>query len=471
MELTQIKNNANIKLIQNAAIKTGAKVFIVGGALRDIIMQNEISDYDFIVFGDVNQFTDTVSEMLSRPGISIGGVDKNVTRIVKNGIIHDFTNAKADTLEEDIPLRDFTMNALAYSLADEKMIDLCGALDDINAKNIKMVSDSAFDDDPLRMLRAFRFMAQLGFRIDEHTQNSITKKVASIHNSAEERIRAELFMILASDRSYDSIKAMADCGILYELFPELKESVGCKQNDYHHLDVMDHTLLAYKNLEDIFCNLPKYFEKTHSQLGEFLAADNSKTLLKYAILLHDIAKPVTRSVGIDGRIHFYGHCEMGEKMLAPINRRLRLSCKDDDISRAIVRQHLRLINFFGKMDEGAVSKKSIIRYFLRLRDIGLHVIIHNLADLMAARGIKRAEESELAKVIAFSDMMLDIYFNDYLKKAANPPLLTGYHLIEHLSMPPSPAFKRILDKAYEMQMQGEITTLEEALKYAKRASA
>ncbi|MFC1856241.1 CCA tRNA nucleotidyltransferase [Thermodesulfobacteriota bacterium] len=467
MDITLLKNDRTINQIRMSARDTDCKVYLIGGVLRDIILNNDLSDYDFLVFGNIDLLTAELEKRLDRPRIIIGGADKEVIRFVKEGVTYDFTRAKAETIEDDVHLRDFTINTLAYSLEDDEVIDIIGAIDDIKAGIIRIPSDTSFDDDPLRMLRAFRFMATLRFKIDDKTLPLIKQKKDLIKKIAGERIREELFKILSEENSYDTILKMADSGILYSIFPELTDSIDCAQNDYHHLDVMEHTLIAYKHFEEIMADLGKYFPKVIRELREYLIEKPLIAKLKYALLLHDVAKPATKSSGDDGRIHFYRHAELGEEMAKKINDRLRLSNSDSAFICAVIRQHLRIVPFFKMMDEGTLNDKSIIRYFMRTSSVGLFVILHNLADLMASRGIKRASEDEIKKVIDLSNTMLDVYFNEYLMRKRNPPLITGKDLISEFGLTPSPIFSVILDSVYAKQMSGEITTKEEAREMVK----
>ncbi len=466
MNIKNLKNNSQINIVQKAADACGVKVWLIGGALRDIALGSEPSDFDFILFGEMPGFIEHLSNLLQRSAIHIGADKKEVVRFVKDDMIYDFTPAKGATIEEDILHRDFTINTLAYQLDGDEVVDLRGSLGDIHDCIVRVVDQRAFDDDPLRLLRAFRFMAQLRCRIAPETLKLITEKSGLIANVATERVRDELFKIFAEEGSFSTIKLMADSGLLYDIFPELKASVGCIQNKYHHLDVMEHTLCAYENLEDIFSRLSHYFVTTHEPLSELLALGNTRALLKYSVLLHDVAKPMSRTVGSDGRVHFYGHCEQGEKVVAVINARLKLSVKDDTLSRAVIRRHLRIVQFMNKMD--AVTRKSMLRYYHQFKEVGALVVVHNLADLIAARGIKRATENEVLKVIDLSETLLDTYFNDYLLRAQNPPLINGRDLIERFGLTPSPLFSNLLAAAYEKQMSGEISTVAESDAFVRR---
>jgi poly(A) polymerase len=467
MDIASLKSDKTISIIKKAAQKTGAEIYIIGGILRDIALDQKSMDYDFVVFGDLNAFTGKLSELLKRPLIRIGSKGKEVVRIIKNTAAYDFTQSKGATISDDIKRRDFTMNALAYSLKSDEVIDILAAVDDIDKNIIRMVSVGAFDDDPLRMMRAFRFQAELKFDIEEATLKKIAEKKHLIKLIAGERIREELFKILDQKDSYETVRAMSDCGILYEVFVELKDSIGCEQNEYHHLDVMEHTLLAYKYLEDIIERLEDYFPALKDDLNEFLFHTGSVTLLKYALLLHDVAKPHTRAKGENGRVHFYSHCEVGEKIADEINKRLRLSNKSSEFVCKIIRRHLGIVPFLRMMDEGGANKKSILRYFMRLGKSGVYVIIHNLADLMASRGIKRASKSEVIKVIDLSNIMLDVYFNEFMVRIKYPPLINGRYLIEEFGLTPSPFFKDILDAVYKKQIDGEIKTVKEAASFVK----
>jgi poly(A) polymerase len=465
MDITSLKKNKAITMIKKAAKDTASEVYIVGGVLRDLYLKKESRDFDFIVFGDIDILTEKAAKLMNRPLIHIGSGDKKVIRIVKGAASYDFTPAKGATLAEDLTRRDFTVNTLAYSINTGELIDLKDAKPDINSGIIRAVGDDTFDDDPLRMLRAFRFHASLGFTLDDATLKVISRKKEKIKRIAPERIREELFKILAVKDSFRTIRLMAESGLLYEIFPELIDSIGCAQNDWHHLDVMEHTLDAYRNLEEILSRLHDYFYNVSSELEEFLSRRDNIPQLKYAILLHDVAKPLTKCIDDEGRTRFFKHAEEGGRIAAVINERLKLSKKDSAFICEVIRQHLRIVPFLRALDEGgvdAVNKKSITRYFIRLKDIGVYEILHNLADLMASKGILRASQSGVEEATELSRVMLDIYFNEYMVRKKNPPLVTGSDLIETYGLSPSPIFSKILDTVYQKQLAGEVRNAEEA---------
>jgi tRNA nucleotidyltransferase/poly(A) polymerase len=282
--------------------------YIVGGSVRDLLLELSPNDYDIAVLRNPEQFAKNIASKISgrivrmgKPGSASGGI----IRVVSGDKIFDISSINDVSIEEDLNKRDFTINAIAYSLSSGRIIDPLGGIPDLAEKKIRMVSKQAFIKDPIRMIRAYRICAYLDFNIDPQTVSTIKRDAKLVKNSAGERIRTELFKILQSYKAYYYLSQMADVGLLREIFPELDTLKGCMQNRYHSYDVFEHTMKAFCCLEKILNDYSEYIPKIYNQKIKQLNK-NKGHLLKLAILLHDIGKPAARSIDSQGILYrFY----------------------------------------------------------------------------------------------------------------------------------------------------------------------
>ena len=439
-------NESNLKIIPK--IK-GA--YIVGGSIRDIILGRIPLDYDIAVLGNPEKFAKKIAVKKSDHIVEIGKKDHKIIRVISGNKIFDISMVNGNTIEDDLLRRDFTINAMAYSLASEKIIDSTGGMKDIADKKIRMVSDTAFDRDPVRLIRAYRMGASLDFEIDANTVSVIRKNAKLIKNSAGERIRLEFLKILQTPKSHYFISQMADTGLLFAIFPELTKLRGCFQNRFHQYDVFEHTMRAFFRLENILDN------KIIHTIDK-----NTASLLKFAILLHDVGKPLAKSVDSEGDVHFYGHGRKGAEITKKISSRIKLSAKEEYFIDFIIRNHVNPLHLFIAKSKGRLTNKVITRFFIKYGDNTPYLLLHSIAD-MKGKGNKGKEE-----FIEFAKNMISIFFSEFMPRKKMPPLVTGNDLINEFGLSPSPLFKKILSNVEEARLSNKINTRQEALLLVKK---
>ena len=439
-------NKLDIKIIPK--IK-GA--YIVGGSIRDIILGRSPFDYDIVVIGNPEKFAKKIAAKKSDHIIELGKKDQKIIRVISDNKIFDISSANGDTIEDDLLKRDFTINAMACSLSSGKIIDCTGGMKDIADKKIRMVSDTAFEKDPIRLIRAYRIGASLDFEIDTNTVSAIRKNAKRIKNSAGERIRAEFLRVLQTPKSHHYISQMADTGLLFAIFPELSTLKGCFQNKFHQYDVFEHTMKAFYHLENILNN------KIIHNIDE-----NTASLLKFAILLHDTGKPLVKKVDNEGNVRFYGHSKKGAEITKEISFRLKLSTKEKYFIDFIIRNHIRPLHLFTAKRKGSLTNKGITRFFIKCGDITPCLLLHSIAD-MKGKGNKDEK-----KFIDFAKNMISIYFSEFMPRKKIPVLITGNDLINEFSLSPSPLFKIIISKVEEARLSNQINTRQEALLLVKK---
>jgi len=352
---------AEVKDIINSFKKNNFEIYVVGGAVRDILMGKIVYDWDFTTdaepFEILKIYPDGFYDNLfGTVGISIDGFDRpfEITTFRTETTYSD--NRRPDkvswgkTLEEDLKRRDFTINSMAFD--GEKIIDLYKGQDDLKNKFIRAVGDpnERFNEDALRMMRAVRIGGELNFQIEEKTFDAIKSNSTLINKIAKERIKDELFKILKSVNSYNGIVLLKESGLMQEILPELIKCFGIEQKSpqrHHIYDVGDHLLMSLKNCK------------------------SDDPITRFAILIHDIGKPQTYKKLDSGVITFYNHEMVSTKIAINIADRLRFSAKEKDKFVKLVRFHQFTV------DEHQTD--SSIRRFLR--NIGLE----NVEDMLALR--------------------------------------------------------------------------------------
>lgn len=435
--------------------------YIVGGSIRDLLLGRSPSDYDIVVLESPDKYACNLAKRCSGHVVKIGKQNQTIFRVIAESTIFDISAIEAKTIEDDLAKRDFTINAIGYDLFSGKIIDLFEGIKDLSIKKIRMVSKEIFKKDPVRLIRAYRIATMLDFEIESETAHVLVNNVKLITKAAGERIKAELFKIFSYPKSYDYIHQMYETGLLFEIFPELTALQGCKQNKHHAYDVLDHSLNAFSQLE-ILLNEKKFNTGSMSLTIPDMDKERS-ALLKYSILLHDIGKPFTLTVGDGGNIHFFGHDIIGAEMAKRVSKRLKLSNIESDYIDFIIRNHIAALNLYNSGDKDSLSKRSLTRFFIKCGDMTPDILFHTIADIKGkANKDKRNED-----FLSFASYILNEFFSVYKVKKTEPRLITGNDLIEKFGLSPSPLFKRILSVVEESRISNDIKNREEAFSLVK----
>jgi len=444
-------------------IPSDAKIFIVGGTVRDILMELPPKDYDIVTFSDPETLADEIAANTRGKIIELGRPGAKIFRIINPEQTYDIAPANGRSIEEDLAKRDFTINAMAISTDSGKIFDPHNGMEDLKSRVVRMICADNLRNDPIRLLRAYRIGALLNFSIDPETSRAIRSTAALIDQSAGERIKDELITLLGSSKSHPYIVMMDQTGLLTTIFPELSPLKGCSQNIYHQFNAFEHTLSAYDFLEKLL-HSPDIFAPEISNLNKILPDEKNFALLKYAILIHDIGKPATRSVDSKGNIHFYTHEKKSADMAVNINRRLRLSNAEQRYVDFIIRHHLKALPLYTAFKHDRLTKKAAARFFLKCGHMAKEILIHTAADLYG-KGIKE----NTREFIEFLNHMIQIYSDSFLHiESIPPPLINGNDLIREFSLKPSPLFSKILTYIEEERFSENISTRDEALAHVKK---
>jgi len=453
---------------------TPQPIYLVGGSVRDLLLGNQDMK-------DIDLMMPSGSEDVARPFADrIGGSfffldeERRITRVVKHEagetIQFDFTNFEGPDLNTDLNRRDFTMNAMALDLREfaktgslDGLVDLFGGREDVRGKRIRVTNPKVLDDDPLRLLRAIRFSATLGFGIETNTADQIRQRAELIAQPSAERLRDEFFQIFSCSGAEKNLLLMDSLGLLQRLVPELDSLAGFAPGQYHQYDVRTHSIKAAGYVDSVLDDLPRICPEYAARVLEHLEEPLEqfvprKAALRFACLMHDIAKRVTFSQNEEGRIHFYGHENLGADMVKETCRRLRLSRDTENTVVKLIKHHMRL---FHLSTPAGMSKRAMYRY---CRELGAGLpesLILAQSDARATYDIMPREKfTDTEKSLS---VVLEYYYERFLKTEARP-LVTGRDLIER-GFKPGPKFREILDEIKERQAGGSLGDRREALDY------
>ena len=452
--------------------------YLVGGSIRDILLGGrQISDLDIAVEGDGFEIAREVANRLTVKSSFVAlDKDRRTGRIVVSeptNMTVDISSFKGPDITQDLYHRDFTINSIAVHLWDiisgrvsEAIIDPLGGREDLKRKIIRMSSSNSFTEDPLRMLRAFRFSSQLGFDICPEARLGIEKSATLIQNVSGERIRDELEIVFRSNRSAKIVEQMADTSLLWEIFPELRPSRGFEQNAFHHLDVWGHTVDALENLETIIDNLPVFLgpfsEKAFNYICEQPVTGRSRQwLLKLAVLFHDSGKPFSLHVDENGRRRFIGHEKVSKTLFLVAGARLKLGSRELSEVSSWIEGHMRP----SILTLGNPSQRAIVRLVHRFGTHFMGLIILYLADLLAAKGPAR-DLSDLQRAKHGVRRAIELF----LKEEETPiiPLLDGFDMMSEFGLEQGPHLGSIIRWLVTEQSLGLTRNREQAKEAIRR---
>jgi poly(A) polymerase len=472
----------------------GQEIHLVGGAVRDLLTSRFSPDLDFAVPSNGISIARNIANALKADFMILDG-ERDTGRVI---VIHedgsrtymDFATYRGENLEEDLRNRDFTINAIAYNLQNETLIDPTSGGADIRAKVIRACLPTSLSDDPVRILRAVRQAAAFGFTIEKNTREWMKQAADQIGSVSIERLRDEVFKILNGPKVSAAIRALDMLGVLPHLMPELLNMKGVEQSAPHVHDVWTHTLAVLDHLDQILSDLRvgydaektgdmftgllslrlgRYREQVSAHFSNSLNKDRShRSLLFFAALYHDVSKPDTKTIDENGRIRFFDHDLKGAVVVAERAHAFNLSNDEIERLQEIVRHHMRIHFFADRLEkEGQTpSRKAIYRFFRDSGKAGIDLILLALADVRATRANDLSVES-WGVYLDVARILLEHYWEKPEEVVAPPRLLDGNDLMKALTLAPGPLVGQLLETIRENQAAGKITTKEEALEFAR----
>ena len=463
------------------------EAYFVGGVVRDTLMGRKSEDIDIAVSVDAVTIGRELAEALGTHCVSLHD-EWQVARVALNDAEWssnvDIATIQGD-IERDLCRRDFTINAMALPMSEayhddveERLLDPCGGLPDLHAGVVRMVSPDALDEDSVRLMRGVRLAAQLEFSLDSETADAIRGRAALVADAPQERVRDELMRLLRTQNAYAGIRLLDEVGLLCSVMPELADARDVTQPKEHYWDVFNHLVEAVGWVDAMFFAdgdvFPLNLVPRFRGMAEYFDVDVSDgfdrlTFLKLTALLHDVAKPSTKTIEDSGRIRFIGHHSEGSEIARDILTRLRFGKRGVEHVAGMVQHHLRptLIAQKGDMP----SRRALYRYYRDAGDIALDTLYLNMADYLAARG-PMLELNDWTNHCSLIRYILEEGRSgeDGRRKESVqslPKLVDGYDIIDRFALAPGPGIGKLLETVREAQASGEVSTKEQALELVR----
>ena len=467
-----------ISEVINLAKETETDVYVVGGYIRDILLKKKSLDIDLVVSEKAESFAKKLAKKINGKCFILHS-DLQVYRVavINNPDLEyiDISLMQGKNIEDDLSRRDFTINALAVKIENfdnikKNVIDCFDGIKDLKKKEIKVVSKKVFNDDPLRMLRAFRFASEYNFKISKETLSLIKKSSSKIITVAGERIKNELFRILNNKKSSQYIAVIDECGLLEKMFPVITKMKKSAKNFYYHpKGLFQHCFQTYEALEKIFIKVDKYFPQSkdivEQHLNEHFSEHvNKKNLLKFIAVFHDCAKPECAK-RMDNKMRFLGHEELGAKKTAQIMKELKMSNKEIEFAKAIISEHMRPSNL---AKSEVITNRAQMRLFRDIKENTPYLLILAMSDWHSYKTLKKKIYSpKVLKQQEKSVAKLILGYYDFINNKPKDKIIDGNILMKELKLKPGKIIGELLQYINNAYEEGRIKDKTQALKYAK----
>jgi tRNA nucleotidyltransferase/poly(A) polymerase len=441
-----------------AALPPGEAGWLVGGCLRDELLGRRVRDVDIALDGQPEPLARALADRF-RGGVYATSDVFGTWRVVVGELHIDIAALRAGPpgdppdpatravrLEADLRARDVTVDALARPLDGDDIVDPLSGLSDLAAGRLRLCSPVSLDDDPLRVLRLARLARTFDLVPDAAATEAAFRAAPGLARVSGERVRDELCALLSARSAPFALRDLAVWGALAVVLPEVDRLRGVEQNPYHHLDVFEHTLEALTYVVGVVAQLGgRRFLATPAEAG--MAGVEPLVPVAWAVLLHDIGKPVVRVVDGQGRVIFWHHDETGRQMCADIGRRLNFSNRFVDYVGTLVRQHLRL-GFLTR--EQPLTRRALARYRRDVSPWVFESVVVSLCDRLATRG----EMTSLTSMARHYRLARTVWTG--VNKLPAPQVLSGEDVMELLCLSPGPEVGRALDALQEEVEAGEV---------------
>lgn len=480
-----------------AARLHGKPVHLVGGAVRDLFLGRPLGDLDLACVGAQSLARKLAAALKGTPVVL--DETNQVHRVALppgGGTLRqiDVAELQGAGIEQDLARRDFTLNAMALPLREDlaaavpakAVLDPRGGLADVAAGRLRCEDARLMKEDPLRLLRAFRIAAQLGFEIEKGTLEMIAGLRHRVRTPAGERTRVELLLLLAVPGASRWLKLMDETRLLTALFEEMEPARLCAAEYYGEGGVLRHSLDVCERADYLLSHVGRVFPEQARAVEAHLSPE-LRALILLSSLLHDVAKAETAKT-VDGRLRFFGHDVVGAKRAGEIMKRLRCSNEETALVTAAVLHHLRP---GGLATAGEITDKAIYRFF---RDLGPHALpllcvcwgdhASHLPEKTVVKALKtaaldpvkgvaalgRVRPQEARKTIyhlqVISLLMRRLFDED--RKPVPDRLIDGNEIMKLLSLKPGPEVGEWLERLREAQAEGKIATRADALAFLRK---
>jgi tRNA nucleotidyltransferase/poly(A) polymerase len=472
-------------------ILAGERVYLVGGAVRDLLLDRPVRDLDFAIVGKAIPAGRKVANSLKADFFPLD-TERDAGRVIVSNedgsrIYLDFVAMQGRDIDADLFARDVSINSMAIDLDQPNaLLDPSGGAQDLLSRRLRATSAQSFAADPVRVLRAVRMASAFNMAIDQETRALLRAAAAGLKTVSAERMRDELFRLLLSARLPAALRALDSIGALNVLFPELQGLKGLQQSPPHMFDVWEHTLHVLQGLEKVFgalgrtypeegagdlqtslivLSLGRYREQLSTYLAQELVADRPRrALLALVAMFHDVGKGDTRSVGEDGRIHFYGHEKMSAQVVRKHSAALHLSNAEVEFIDTVTSEHMRPMQLTKTAQ--LPTRRAIYRYFRDTGDAGVAICLLSLADFLGKYGAQ-VPEADLRGHLETLRALLEAFYEKPQESVAPALLLNGDQIMIELGLEPGPRIGELVDALREAQATGEVNTRAEAAAFLR----
>lgn len=478
------------EVLQNAQVEIST-VYLVGGGVRDALLGLPSHDLDFVLEKDSLRAARKVADALGGSYFTMD-TEFQVGRVVLKDAygqrkIMDFTAMQGDILEDDLRNRDFTVNAIAVSLADlETLIDPLHGVEDLVARRLRVCSPESFANDPVRILRSVRMAATYQLTFTPETRELISPAVAGLERVSVERLRDEFLKILDAPRPDISLRILDRFEVLEVLIPEIVKLKGQAQSPPHIYDIWEHSLHTVEQMERILMLLGRDYVhdnegggdlvsglisqllgRFRAQISEYVAEElvpdrPFRSLMMMAALFHDITKPEHRTVDEYAKFQFIGHEVSGARVFADRGAAMRLSNAEIRRVKWMIEGHDRP----WQMSKQPLSRKTIYQFWNTYGDAGVGICLLSLADTLAVYGHTITAQI-LSVRLEVVRALLEAYWEN--PEQVEPPILVdGNEVMEAFNLEPGPRIGSLLAALREAQAVGDVTDRRQAFAFIEK---
>jgi tRNA nucleotidyltransferase/poly(A) polymerase len=473
-----------------AALPADQEIYLVGGAVRDVLLNHPHHDFDFVLPSKAIATARKVANALNADFYPLDETRDAGRVLVEHDSERttlDFIAFQGADIKADLAARDLTVNAMAIDLRrPDALIDPFGGAGDLLAKKLRAPSPTSFQADSVRVLRAVRLAASLHMTIDKDARQQMRAAAGSLASVSPERLRDELFRLLETPKLAASLRALDMLEALAPLFPELLALKDIEQSPPHAFDVFGHTLNVVDRLQNAMALLgPSYALEGASDLHgglvvlklgryrqqltelvdrEVVPGRPRRALLLLATMFHDTGKASTRSIEAGGRVRFIGHEEVSAQLAVQRAKALHLSNGEIELLETMVRQHGRP---FALTQTGeAPTRRAIYRFLRDCGEAGVDVCLLSLADFMGKYAADLPQDA-LSQHLDTLRGLLEAFFEKPAEIVSPQTWLNGDELMSELELSPGPQVGEILEALREAQAAGEVNSRAEAVNLAR----
>ncbi len=466
------------------------RAWLVGGAVRDLLLSRATDDYDFAVEGDAQALGRRAANELGADYYDLdperGAGRLLLTVAPTRRVTLDLAPLRGETIEADLRARDFTVNAMALPLSSDGpglLIDPLEGAEDLRSGRLRACGPSSLADDPIRAIRAVRLAADFRWAIEPDTIRQVRRVSGWLSRVSAERARDEIFRLLDLGAAGAGLRLLDRLGLLTGLAPELAPLRGMQQPPPHAYDGLDHSVETVDRLAGLISLLADPPERElagdlaeavalaglarfRRPLAEVMAFSPSygrqrRSLLLWTALLHDMGKPHAQGLDSDGRIRFFGHETVGARLAIETSRRFRLSTVELAEVETVVLNHMRPAWL---ESEGPLTARAVYRFFRAAEAVGVSVVLLSLADLQARRP-PPIEPEAWQRRVETAARLLGAWFDLRDQEVDPPPLLRGEDVMALRDVTEGPGVGRILEALREAQAAGDVRDVEQARRF------